>query len=133
MKVMQVFGALLCAAVFASAAHAQFSPGVANWAYAYPTTGTTTGTILVKGTTTFGLFWKPTGEGSIKAVDYDGTVTTWPITVNADGTWGESAIPGLTSGTVYTVTVTIVVEWTGCGAPCYPPYIVTLESTAIAK
>lgn len=110
MKLKLALLAIFLAVLPASNAHAQ---GTASWIIGYPKTGNNAGGILIKGTTTPDAGWTVTGFGSAVAWPTRGGATKqYPITVRADGTWGETQIGAgdLTSGTDYNVVVQITVK-----------------------
>jgi hypothetical protein len=79
-----------------------------TWAAGYPKASTMAGTILVKGTATADTGYTFTGTGQVAYWPVGGgQVQTTTITVNGNGTWGESPVSGLTTGTTYNVVVQV--------------------------
>lgn len=98
-----LFVAVVLVGLLAPRAHAQ---GTNAWAAGYPKTGNNNGEILIKGKATLDAGWRLTGSGLAVAWKVGGgPLIQKPITVNADGTWGEIAFGGLESGKMYNVVV----------------------------
>jgi hypothetical protein len=87
-----------------------------EWTAGYPKSGpANSGKILVKGKATCSCTF--TGNGSAVAWPVGGGgQTIAAVAVAADGSWGEVAITGLTSGTTYNVLVQVSVK---CGKDTY--------------
>jgi hypothetical protein len=98
--------ALVVAGLIALQVHAA---GTNTWATGYPKTGTATGTILVKGTATpdTGFTLSNTGQVAFWPVGGGKVLFFNNLSVNADGTWGETSVTGATSGVTYNVVVQI--------------------------
>lgn len=83
--------------------------GTVTWSTGYPKQGAGAGQMLVKGSATASTGFTLATSGTVKYFPQGGGVPlTATVTINADGTFGETTISGLTSGVTYHVWVEVV-------------------------